>query len=77
MGEAGLERSAKSLGNPATPPQDSAESGALGAQNPASDGPANPATDPDLAAVMRAWPSLPVPVREAIARLAQLTGGAS
>ncbi len=38
----------------------------------------NPAhLDPDLAAVVTAWPSLPEPVREAIARLAQLTGGAS
>jgi hypothetical protein len=31
--------------------------------------------DADLAAVIDAWPGLPQPVREAIGRLAKLTGG--
>jgi hypothetical protein len=54
----GLERVAKTTGKTGIPDSGGAECGALGAQNAPS--------DPDLAAVVDAWPTLPEAVRTAI-----------
>jgi len=69
MGEAGLEPSPKSIGNPPTPPQGGAKSGALGAQKPVTTGPTDPGSDPDLDALIRAWPILPDAIRTGIAAM--------
>lgn len=65
LGEAGLEQCAETLGNSSGSGASAAESGASDAEN----GP-NPAdhepTDPELAAVVAAWPTLPEAVRVGI-----------
>lgn len=58
VAEEGLEPTSHSTGNTIDPPQGGAKSGALGAQN----GP----LDPDLAAIVKAWPTLPEPIKAGI-----------
>ena len=61
MGEAGLEPPSNSPGNTGIPQAGGAESGALAAPKPPS--------DPDLRAVVEAWPELPDAVRVAVVAL--------
>jgi len=67
MGVTGLEHPADSTGNSAVRDQSSAESGAVGAQTAFA--------DPDLAAVVEAWPSLPEAIKAGILAMIRAAGG--
>jgi len=63
----GLEAPANSLGNTANPAPGGAKSGALI--------PKKPATDPALAALIDAWPTLPEAIRAGILAMVRAAGG--
>lgn len=61
LGDEGFELTPNSLTNSAIPPQSGAESGARNAQEAS--------IDPDLAAVVEAWPRLPEAIQRAMLAL--------
>lgn len=65
MGLVGPEHPSKSPGKTHVPGESGAKSGALPGDSVAQPAPATP-TDPDLAAVIAAWPSVPLAVRAGI-----------
>ncbi len=67
VGGTGLEPPPKSSGFPGYLPEGGAESGAIGAQN----GP----IDPELAEVVRAWPTLPPVVKGGIMAMVRAQNG--
>ncbi len=75
MGRGGLEQPASPAGN--TPVSDSRgnKSGNIGADSGRSAGPDTPPADPELAAVVAAWPDLPGAVRAGILAMVAASGG--
>jgi len=71
MGGRGLEPIEKSSENPGVPSQGGAKSGALGAREALQDGP----QDPDLQAVVDAWPDLPEALKTGILAMVRAAGG--
>lgn len=67
MGDEGLESNPKSSRNDRVGNQGGAESGALGAREAP--------LDPQLAAVARAWPTLPEPIKAGILAMIRAAGG--
>ena len=74
LGEAGLEQTHDSLANSPIPTPCGAESGAVAAEKPLSQ-PEPVITDPTLAAVIVAWPTLPEPVKAGIVAMIRATVG--
>ena len=70
-GWAGPEHPCDSGGNKGGAEKGGAESGALGSDSTLQPAPATPA-DPELAAVVAAWPDLPPAIRAAVSTLAKV-----
>jgi hypothetical protein len=74
VGGKGLEKSTESPANSQISTEARTLSRTVDAGNPASDPPAGQPIDPDLAAIIDAWPTLPLSTRDKIMALARVAG---